>query len=322
MPRRDDLFGGVLPFVHAAEARSFRRAAERLGVTPAAVSKAVLALEERLGTKLLARTSRTVALTPEGAAFLARARDAVASLQAARETVADARRQPRGEVALTVSAVVARPVLRALPRLAERHPQLAFRVSVTDRLVRLAEEGVDVAVRVGALDDSGLVARPLRATRWATVASPAYLARHRTPATPADLAGHDCLRFLAPNGRPREFTFAERGEARPRAVRVSGRLVVDQGEHLLEAALGGLGICQVLDFMVADHLAAGRLVELLAAQAGAGPPIQAVSTPERARSANVRALFAFLVETFARLGPADGLARGDGGGSSARPAAP
>jgi DNA-binding transcriptional LysR family regulator len=301
MPGRDDLFAGVLPFVHTAEARSFRRAAERLGVTPAAVSKAVLALEARLGTKLLARTSRAVALTPEGAAFLARAREAVTSLQSARETVADARRQPRGEVTLTVSAVVARPLMRALPRLAARHPQLAFRVSVTDRLARLAEEGVDVAVRVGALADSGLVARPLRATRWVTVVAPAYLARHPAPAAPEDLEGHDCLRFLATNGRPRDFTFAGAGQAAPRAVRVSGRLLVDQGEHLLEAALGGLGVCQVLDFMVVGHLAAGRLVELLPGHAAAGPPIQAVALPERARSANVRALFAFLVEAFARL---------------------
>jgi len=304
MSGRDDLFAGVIPFVHAAELRSFRRAAERLGVTPAAISKAVMALEERLGTKLLARTSRSVVLTPEGATFLARSREAVAALHAARDSVADARRQPRGEVSVTLPFILARPVMREISTLAARHPQLSFRVSATDRLVRLADEGVDVAVRIGELDDSTLVSRPLRATRWVTVASPGYLARRGTPREPADLAGHDCLRFLATSGRPRDFTFREGRDGRAsRSHRVSGRLVIDHGEHLLEAAAGGLGICQVLDFMVGDLVASGRLAEVLGPFAAPGPPVHALALPERARSANVRALFAFLVETFRRLEP-------------------
>lgn len=305
MSGRDDLFSGVLPFVHAAELRSFRRAAERLGVTPAAVSKAVLGLEERLGTKLLARTSRSVALTPEGATFLARSREAVAALHAARDSVAEARRQPRGEVSLTLPFILARPVLREIGTFAARNPQLSFRVSATDRLVRLAEEDVAVAVRIGDLDDSSLVARLLRPTRWVTVASPGYLARRGTPRDPQDLSGHDCLRFLATSGRPRDFTLRDPRDGRAtRTWRVSGRMVIDHGEHLLEAAAGGMGVCQVLDFMVGEHVGSGRLVEVLAPFAAPGPPIHALALPERARSANVRAVFAFLVETFRRLEPA------------------
>lgn len=299
MGATNDLFAGILPFVHVAEERSFRRAAQRLGVTTAAVSKAVLKLEAELGVPLLVRTSRSVTPTPEGEAFLLECREAVRAVGAARERAKDARQRPRGEVHLTLSPVLGSTVVQALPRLAEKHPGLAFRITVSDRLVRLVEEGVDVALRLGAPEDSSLMGRVLLSPRWVTVASPRYLARAPAPADPDALSGHACLRFVGPSGKPRGWAFRDLSTGAVRHVAVSGPLLVDQGERLLDAALAGMGIAQVLDFMVAEHVRQGRLVEVCAAHAASGPPIHALFAKERSRSPNVKAVVTFLAELFA-----------------------
>ena len=300
MSATNDLFDGILPFVHVAEERSFRRAAARLGVSTAAVSKAIQRLEADVGVALLLRTSRSVAITPEGEAFLVHCRDAVRAVGAARELAKDARQRPRGEVHLTMSPVLATPVVRELPRLTERHPALRFRITISDRLLRVVDEGVDVAVRLGAPEDSGLVGRLLRQPRWVTVAAPRYLARSGTPTTAAELARHACLRFVRPNGKPRGFWFVDPATGSAVAHTVDGPLLVDQGERLLDAAIAGMGICQVLDLMVEEHLRAGRLVEVLGRYGAPGPEIHALYARERGRSPNVRVTVAFLAEV---LGP-------------------
>jgi DNA-binding transcriptional LysR family regulator len=286
-----DAFSGVLPFVTVAEERSFRRAAARLGVTTAAVSKAVARLEEELGVVLLQRTSRSVSLTPEGEAFLAHGRLAVREAQAAREVVLHAQRAPQGEIKVTLPFILASTIVRALPELAARHPKLAFRLTITDRTLALADEGIDVAVRIGRLADSSLVARALRTPRWVTCASPAYLARRGTPAQPEDLDRHACLMFVTPRGALRDWSFA--GETPSLESRAA--LVVDQGTLLVEAARAGLGVCQAFDFMVEEDLRAGRLVEVLAPFSVAAEPIHALSLPRRASSPKVRAFLDFLV---------------------------
>ncbi|HVE86158.1 MAG TPA: LysR substrate-binding domain-containing protein, partial [Myxococcales bacterium] len=266
----------------------------------AAVSKAVLKLEEKLGVKLLLRTSRAVALTPEGAAFVTRCREAISSLQAGHEQLWESRRQPRGELSLSLPFILGRVVVPALPRLTARYPDLSVRVTMTDRLVRLQEEQVDVGVRVGAREDSALISRSLGGSRWVTVAAPSYLARHGEPARPEELAKHTCVQFVAPNGRPRDWTFAD-GKGGPGAeVKVEGRLRIDQGELMLEAAAAGFGVCQVLDFMVGERLREGRLREVLQRFSAQGPRLHAVAAPERARTPNVKACFAFLADAFAR----------------------
>lgn len=293
----EDLFTGVLPFVHTAEASSFRRAAAELGVTTAAISKSIAKLEARLGVKLLVRTSRTVALTPEGALYLERCRQAVESLVAGRALVAEAAEAPAGELRITLSPILARVVVRGLPLLLARHPRLAVRVSTTDRVSALAQERLDVAVRIGAREDSALVSRVLLRPRWATVASPAYLARKGQPASPEALARHDCLRFVGPSGRPTGWSFDGAD-----VVQVSGPFDTDDGDQLVDAAIAGAGIAQVLDFMVAEPIREGRLVPVLDGFTAPGPPVHAVSTPERARTPNVRAAIAFLADRFAALG--------------------
>ena len=287
-----DVFTGVVPFVRTAEARSFGRAAASLGITTAAVSKAVRKLEDELGVKLLNRSSRVVALTREGAAFLERCRPAVLGVEGARAAARSARAEPQGELAVTLPYIVAPFVVPGLARLGAQYPRLVFRIHVSDRVARLADESYDVAIRTGELASSSHVSRRLRATRWVTVGSPSYLARHAAPRTPAELAGHNCLRFVAPNGKPRDWTFSDGRCA------VAGNLLVDHGAELRVAATAGMGLVQVLDFMVADAVRDGALVEVLASHAAAGPEIHALATASRARSANVRAFVGYLVEAF------------------------
>lgn len=297
---RPDLFAGILPFVRTAEERSFGRAAASLGITTAAVSKAVRKLEDDLDVKLLDRSSRSVRLTREGEQFLRRCRQAVLDVQGAREAVQGTRREPQGELAVTMPFILAPFVMPRLARLGEQHPRLSFRLHLSDRIARLGEEELDVAIRMGDLPPSSLVVRLLRTTRWVTVASPSYLARRPAPRQTTDLAAHNCLRFLAPNGKPRDWTFSggDRDRERSVTVHVDGNLVVDHGTYLLEAAQAGMGICQVLDFMVEPALRRGALTEVLADLAAPGPRIHALSSPSRARSANVRAFVRFLVDAF------------------------
>ncbi len=295
---RSDLFVGVLPFVRVAEERSFGRAAASLGVTTAAVSKAVRKLEDDLGARLLDRSSRVVNLTRDGEEFLARCQQAVLGVQGARAAIESSRREPRGELSVTLPFILAPLVVPNLGQLAAQYPRLTFRFDVSDRVARIAGESYDVAIRMGALEDSTLVARLLRRTRWVTVAAPSYLARHPAPRRPEDLLEHNCLRFVAPNGRARDWTFGRpTSDSRATiALAVKGNLEIDHGSHLLAAAEAGMGVCQILDFMVHDALRAATLVEVLPELSAAGPNIHAVTTAARASSANAKTFVKFLVQ--------------------------
>lgn len=202
------MFRGIVPFVAVAEEGSMRRAAVRLGVSPAAVSKAVARLEAEVGLALVARGGRRATLTREGEVFFGRCRPAVAAVEHARATLDEVRREPAGELVLSVPFVATGLVAPVLASLRLRHPRLSFRLRVTDEPSRLAEERVDVAVRIGALADSSLVARRLAGTRLLTVAAPSYLARRGEVSRLEDLDEHDCLVLIGPSGRPWPWVFA------------------------------------------------------------------------------------------------------------------
>jgi DNA-binding transcriptional LysR family regulator len=287
------LFRGILPFVSVAQELSYRRAAARLGVSAAAVSKAVKGLEEELGVVLFQRSSRAVSLTPEGEQFFARSREAIAAIQDARQDAQQARSAPQGQVVISASFIVTKLVVRALQPLAQKHSRLSFRLHSTDRLARFAEEGVDIAVRVGEPQDADLRVRRLRQTRWQIVASPAYLAQHGVPEKIEDL--RHGLRFLAPNGKPRPWALGDI------AHDLSGPLLVDHGPTLVDAALVGIGAAQVLDFMVKDLIAQSRLIPILDGCSREGPGIYAVYARGRQRNANIRVVLDALHETFAGI---------------------
>lgn len=296
-----DLFAGILPFVHVAEERSFRKAAERLGVSTAAVSKAVQRLEADLGVRLLERTSRQVALTPEGDSFLERAREAVAQVRSAREVAAQAQRAPRGPLTVTLPYILSPLMLPKLAKLQARHPAISLHVRMSDRFSRLVDENIDVALRIGELEDSSMVAQRLMSTRWVTLASPAYLARHGTPAHPDELERHQCMKFISPRGTAVEWMFRRKPGGPPEVVRTGGAIDVDHGPALLDLVAAGAGICQAMDFMLDERARDGRLVEILTDSSVAGPPLHAVFAPGRQAVPRVRALLQLLVE---ELGPA------------------
>lgn len=289
------LFRGVVPFVAVAEEKSFRRAAARLGVSAAAVSKAVKLLEERVGLTLLVRDARAVTLTSEGEVLFDRCREAVAAVGGAREALEPARSVPAGELVVSVPFVASSLLAPGLALLRSRYPRLSFRVMVTDKLTKMAEESVDVAVRVGPLVDSSLVARRLRRTRMVTVASPNYLARRGTPRKLEDLERHDCLVLVAPNGRARPWLFAS--GARP----VPAALLVDYGPSLLDTALAGLGVAQLFDYMADALIRDGHLVSVLPDEVADGPDVHAVCAPGRRAAARIRAAFDAFTEAFAAV---------------------
>ncbi|MEM7152321.1 MAG: LysR family transcriptional regulator [Myxococcota bacterium] len=300
-----DLFDGVVPFVHTAKALSFRAAARELGVTPAAVSKAVKRLEAQLGVELLHRTTRTVTLSDEGTRFLARCQDAMALVQAGRDQASAAARAPRGELRVSLSHVLGHFLVRLLPRFVARHPDLRVELRITDRVAALVDDRIDVALRVGPLRDSTLVARRLLTTRWATVASPAYLARSAAPTTPEELRRHDCLCFRSPRGKLVPWSFSDPTTRAITTHEITGRVDVDQGPLVVETAIAGMGIAQVFDFMVAADCQRGRLVEVLPEYATSGPDVFAVTLPGRRRSPKVRAFLDFVHEELRPLGPAE-----------------
>lgn len=292
-----DPFDGILPFVHTARALSFRAAAEQLGVTSAAVSKAVKRLEATLGVALLHRTTRTVSLSDEGARFLAHCEHALAHVQAGRDELEAARRVPRGELTVTLSHVLGSFLIARLPRLRARYPRLRVNLRLTDRRTRLVDDRIDVALRMAPLPDSSLVARKVISPRWATVAAPDYLARRGTPQDPDGLAEHACLRFRSPRGKAVPWTFAD-ADGRPYAHEVSGDVDVDQGPLLVDAALAGLGVAQVFDFMAREPLRTGRLVEVLSDHAAPGPEVFALVLPQQRKAPKVRAFLDFVTEAF------------------------
>lgn len=277
-----ELFRGVVTFVAAAEVKSFRKAAIDLGVSAAAVSKAIAALEQETGVKLFVRGARDVSLTSEGEAFLAHCRAAVRAVATGRATLEARKKQPQGELVITAPYIAAPLVAPVVALLRERHPKLAFALRVTDRLARLGEEGVDVALRIGALDASELVARKVRSTELVTVASPAYLARAGRPTSIDALSSHACVGAIGPKGKPFEWWF----RSGPREVR--SVLLTDFGPALLDAALAGVGVTQLFDFMATPLVREGRLALVLEEEIAPGPDVFALCAPGRQSSARVR----------------------------------
>lgn len=295
-----DPLEGFATFATVVDCGGFSAAAERLNVSKSAVSKQVARLEERLGARLLNRTTRRLSLTEAGHAFHQHALRILAEAEEAEQAVTQLHASPRG--LLRVSAPMSfglRHLAPALCRFLERYPDLTLEVAYDDRLVDLLADGQDVAVRIARLADSSMIARKIAPCRRLAVASPAYVQRKGMPLHPADLSGHDCLLYtLVASTNDWRFVHADGSRA---AAAVSGRLRVNNGDALREAALAGLGIILTPTFIVGDDLAAGRLVRVLPDWEAAPIDINAVYPPGRHLSAKVRVFVDFLAETF---GPA------------------
>jgi len=283
-----DRFDAMAAFVAVADAEGFAPAARRLGLSPSAVTRLVAGLEDRLGLRLLQRTTRRVALTDAGARFLMRARRILADLREAEDSAAAERATPSGH--LVVAAPVTFGRLHAGPLVCEflnRHPDVTGELTLSDRNIDLLEEGVDVAIRIGALPDSTLVARRAGETRRVWVAAPDYLARAGEPRGPEDLDAHRLIHSTA-LGAERAWTFHRGGVAETRAI--APRYATNSVDAALWHAAQGGGITTALHYQAEEALSAGRLVILLATFEPAPLPIHFVYPSARLLSAKVRAL--------------------------------
>lgn len=282
----------VLAFVRVVETGSFARAAERMGLSKPVLSRRVARLEERLGARLLTRTARGAQPTGVGQAYYARASAILADLEAAQEVVAEAVTQVAGPIRL--SAPLSFGISYLAPALAEfagLHPAVELDIELEDRNVDLIGGGYDLAVRIGRLADSALVARRIAPVRKHVLASPAYLERHGRPARPADLAGHALLVYGNEQWR---FRVGDRWEN----VRITARMRANNGEMLRAAAQAGLGVCVLPSFIAAPALEDGSVEPILRDFPLEEGALHAVMPPGRAVTARVRALVDFLVERF------------------------
>ena len=285
-------------FTVAVAGGSFSAAGRCLGLTPSAVSRTIDRIEARLGVRLLLRSTRALALTAEGEAYLRAARRILADLDDAEQVIAD-QGAPRGR--LRVSAAQAHGRLSIVPLLGEfvrLHPHILVDISLADRLVDLAAGQADVAIRFGPLADSSLTARKLGESRRVIIASPAYLAQHGTPRVPEDLHGHNCLNF---NFRRAEPTWPFRDGAREFALPVQGNIEANNGETLGQLAAAGVGIARVGAFSIAEEIASGQVVPILEDyNPGDVEAIHAVFAGGANTPARVRVFVDFLVERVGR----------------------
>ncbi|THD78810.1 MAG: LysR family transcriptional regulator [Phenylobacterium sp.] len=291
-----DRLDEIAAFAAVADARSFTQGAKRLGVSGAQVSKLVARLEDRLGARLLNRTTRDVSLTDTGRAYLDRARALLDDFEALEGSVRD-EDGPRG--LLRISAPVAFGAKQLDPALldfAQAYPEVALEVFYADRMVNLVDEGFDVGVRIGRLADSTLIARRLAPVRMVTCASPAYLQAHGVPQTPGDLAGHETIVDLNA-GDPYVWGFGAGGTRME--ARIHGRLRFASAEACLEAADRNFGIARAPAFVAYERLRAGALTPLLCNFEPETVHVHAVYPHARHLAAKVRAFVDFLAKRFA-----------------------
>lgn len=294
MESQVDWFASFVVFDRVATTLNFTVAARELHLTQGAVSRQIRALEDELGVRLFHRTTRRISLTEIGASFHQRCARILEELDDARRLATDLQLEPKGK--LRISAPVPfgqRYLAEAVAKYLARYPQVTLEVVLTDRMVDIIDEGFDLAVRVGNLKDSSLLARKLAPVRFVACAAPSYLARAGTPEKPADLKRHNCLLF-SHHGPSWQFSGPEGDED----IAVEGRLLSNNPDLLYAAALAGEGIFYAPTFQIADGLRSGKLVRILTEYRLLESRIQAVVPPGAAVSAKVRSLLDFLAEYF------------------------
>jgi LysR family transcriptional regulator for bpeEF and oprC len=286
-------------FARVGELQSFTRAADVLGLSRAVVSEQVAALERHLGSRLLNRTTRKVALTADGRVFLERCLRILAEIEAAEQELRGSRQRPQGKLRVDVPIAFGRQLLLpALPQFSARYPDVQLEIQLNDRVVDLFQEQIDCAIRLGPVRDPDLVARRICTTRWLTCAAPEYLEREGRPRSLDDLRNHRLIGFLS-GQRPSKWTFEIRGRRQQLALRFA--LAFNMADTSLAAALRGHGILQSVDMLVAEPLRHGRLERLLRDHEASGPPISAVFSASQRQNVKIRAFADFSAELLQRL---------------------
>jgi DNA-binding transcriptional LysR family regulator len=300
-----DTLTGMRMFVEAVDGGSFSAAGRRLGLAPSSVARGIGALEDELKTRLLNRTTRKLSLTEAGRVYHDRSRRILAEIEEAKLSVANLETGPRGLLKITVPVVFGRLyVAPVLPEFLKASPDVQIDLGMTDSYVDLVEEGVDVAVRIGTLQDSSLVARKLAPTRRVLCASPAYFQRCGRPERPEQLKDHNCLSYKFSGGRP-VWRFREDGNEH--VIEIDGTLRTNNADALHSAALAGIGIVVLPLFMVGPDVRRGALEVIFPdvqfAAASLDADIWAVYPYGRHLSPKVRAFVDFLVRRFRPTAP-------------------
>jgi DNA-binding transcriptional LysR family regulator len=275
---------------------SFAKAAEELSLSPSGVSRIVTRLEERLGVRLVQRTTRSLSLTEAGTAFHARASQILDDLMEAEAEVQKATAHPRGNLRVTASLMFGqRYVIPILAEILERFPELSIDLSLTNRFVDIIDEGIDLAIRIGALSDSRLIARRLCTNLRVLVAAPSYIERHGAPDHPEELSQHECILYTG-FAKPREWKLI--GPDGPIGVSVAGRVATNNMEVVDNTSKKGLGISVGPTMSAYQSLISGELVRILPDYAFEPSSIFAVYPSARQLSTKVRAVVDFLIEKF------------------------
>lgn len=302
-----DSFQAISIFVKVAETRSFTKAARRLGMSPSGVSKVLARLEERLGVRLMNRTTRNVSLTADGDAFFERCRQILSELQDAETAVTGRVTKLQGRFRIQTPVAFGRKiVIPLLAQFVKANKGLVVDVELSDRAPDLAEEGLDAVVHIGDVQSSSVVVRKLCNLRYVTVASPDYLAQYGEPMTPDDLQRHSCLAYYVPHtNRYRDWHFDVEGHHLSKAI--SGALNINSAEGLLDAALAGAGIATISTFIAADAVRSGQLRIVLRHYISEGPAISIVYLSRRHLSARVRAFVDYLAAQMSPAPPWDAI---------------
>ncbi|WP_028451663.1 LysR family transcriptional regulator [Chitinilyticum aquatile] len=295
-----DRFHQMTVYVAVAETESFAAAARKLALSPPAVTRAVAALEEDLGVKLLNRTTRYVRVTDAGQRYLDDARRILAELQEADEAAAGINAEPRGHLAITAPVLFGQLfVMPQVVRFLQRYPDVDVSALFLDRVVNMLEEGIDVGIRIGNLQDSSMRAIRVGQVRRVLCASPDYLAQHGIPATPDDLHRHQIV--AASGVTPSvEWKFGEGDNSK--TIRIKPRLTVTSNDGAIAAVRNGAGITRLLSYQVAAHLQSGELKTVLGEFETAPIPIHIVHREGRHGSAKVRSFVDFMAQALRENG--------------------
>lgn len=286
-------------FVQVVDAGSFTRAAEMLQMPKATVSTLVQSLEASLSAKLLHRTTRSVTVTTDGAAYYERCLRILSDVRDAEESLSRTRLSPSGRLRVDVpTGLSSEIIVPALPAFFERYPDIMLELGSSDRIIDLVEEGVDCAVRGGTLADESLIARRVGAINFFTAAAPSYLARYGVPQHPRDLERHRCVNyFSSKTGKTFDWDF-NRGDERI-VVPMRGVIALNESNAYVEAGLAGLGVIQMTDYLVKRHVENGRMVQVLPDWLSDSLPVHVVYPQNRHLSAKVRVFVEWIAELFA-----------------------
>ncbi|PJI39450.1 LysR family transcriptional regulator [Ferrovibrio sp.] len=298
-----DRYGEMQAFVEVVDQGGFTEASRTLGLSPSAVSKLISRLEDRLGARLLQRTTRRVSLTAEGRVYADQVRGILAEIDAVEASVGGAEAEPRGSLRVNVAhGFGMTQVVPLLPGFLARYPKVDVQITFADHVVDLVAEGEDIGIRTGALRDETLIARKLGEHRRIICAAPGYLEKYGTPQTPEDLAQHNCLLFDGPEGL-NEWPFRKADGSIAR-IPIRGNFRSSNGDAIFRMLLAGVGLCYAADFGIRQAVEDGRLVPVLTGHtADILRPIHVVYPARKHLAAKVRAFTDYLVECYSASPP-------------------